>query len=436
MHANTRPTLSADSPFHPPNAVRIEPNEAIHTVHCTVLKRFHYQGFACWEFYHDDGGQPAKLYQDDAEMAAALVAYPLLEMDPQERRDVDLTITYQWQRGAGARAGRRKLIAICEKERSEMGQPTVEATSELDAAFPRDENNQPVDDAPAKPTYKGHTAVPDEAIHAIPNHVKRELELSTNEQGKHIRACFGMSVVEYVQKFGVEKAWDATLEYVAEHKSGETADNATESTPAAIPIQGTASDAPSAPAKAQETANETPTDKPAVSGMSEAGFSMNFFWVDEDGEEAQFTMREATWQAGLDAVPQFKARLRAMGYMPKAEWLRKQGGQPAAAQQASAPAANADSGKAACVLVKVGRTFKNDKDQLTFECAGFEDPLKYSAKDTAAFLKITAGLRKADGSPITAADLTQGAKLAVSGKVLWKKSEDGKYNNVMGTEAA
>lgn len=107
----------------------------------------------------------------------------------------------------------------------------------------------------------------------------------------------------------------------------------------------------------------------------------------------------------------------------------------APAQSAPQPIAS-DSGKAACLMVKVGRTFKNDKDQLSFECSGFEDPLKYSAKETGAFLKITSGLRKADGSPITAADLAQGAKLAVGGKVLWKKSEDGKYINVIGTEAA
>jgi hypothetical protein len=70
--------------------------------------------------------------------------------------------------------------------------------------------------------------------------------------------------------------------------------------------------------------------------MTEAGFSINFFWCDDTGAERQFTMRAVDWRRGLDELPQFENGLRALGYLPKAEWAQRH---PAAeAPRSTAPA--------------------------------------------------------------------------------------------------
>lgn len=95
----------------------------------------------------------------------------------------------------------------------------------------------------------------------------------------------------------------------------------------------------------------------------------------------------------------------------------------------------ADSGTSECFMIAVGKSFKGDKDQIVFTLNGVDDA-KYSSKEQSALIKIVSGLRKPDGSAIAAGDLVNGVKLPVRGLVDWKKSDDGKWINVLGTRAA
>jgi hypothetical protein len=194
-----------------------------------------------------------------------------LPVQLEDRKDARVKVnwTVVWSKADG-------IISI--KEWDEMVSKTADP-SVLDAAFPRDDNNQPVEDKPTRPeppTYRGHTAVPDEAIHAIPNHIKRELELADREHGKAVRACFNGPVIDYVQKYGVEKAWDVTEAYVAQQKEhnamspGDAVEEARKIAPPVPPIIDTTkgtTDMPETPQEERSSAPETgivaPSDKPA-----------------------------------------------------------------------------------------------------------------------------------------------------------------------------
>jgi hypothetical protein len=182
-----------------------------------------------------------------------------------------------------------------------------------------------------------------------------------------------------------------------------------------------------------------PQTAPAL-GMSEAGFSTNFFWVDEYGQEEQFTMRESTWEKGLEALPKFKAKLRTMGYTPKGEWLAKHAPAAPVAQQpaamgAPAPQAN-NKGTAMCALIKVARSFEGNKPQLQFECNGFEKSLKYTREP---LINILRGVTNPfTGQPFTEADMTDNSMYGGAFLVDWERKEkDGKtFTNVLAVRNA
>ncbi len=197
------------------------------------------------------------------------------------------------------------------------------------------------------------------------------------------------------------------------------------------------------PAPETPTTNATPVPaislpEPLQSGMSEAGFSMNFFWVDADGAETQFTMREATWQTGLANVESFKAGLRKLGYMPKAEYQRKNGA-PANTSAPGAPSpAESDKGAVKAMMIKVVSSFNGGKPQLEFEVEGFEHPLRYTKESAGLLAQLLKDVRKLDGTPFTAADMETGKKHIGNWTIDWQKAErDGKtYYNVMRVRAA
>jgi hypothetical protein len=105
---------------------------------------------------------------------------------------------------------------------------------------------------------------------------------------------------------------------------------AAENVPAATPIPET----PPTPVSDEKT----PVAMGNILGMSEAGFSITFKWVDGDGSEQQFTMREPTWQEGLKQLPLFHAQLRSMGFMPMAEYQKAHPAPVAPTAQTAAPA--------------------------------------------------------------------------------------------------
>ncbi len=377
------------------------------------------------------------------------------------------TVKVDWLVGWHLNArGEAELDSIQDmsKERSEMGQPAVtETTSELDEAFPRHANNQPVDqpgdaapaDNPQDEQTSGDQRWSGSWWASARNVVKAEAGIDDADQDAFIHASFSVQSMKDVPG---DVTANSALAYIKRHakmsKDGQfkpDLDKYRKAKRASGPVdaepQETKPVSEQPEVKPQDTpgTNEKadPRPDPAPNGvipnaLPEAPFSANFHLFHKTGVNIQFTVRADTVSEGVKRVDATVDHLLKNGYtVDRPGLLAPQSAPTNGSASPTTPASsNDDSGKAACYLVKVGRTFKNDKDQLSFECAGFDDPLKYSAKDAAAFIKIASGLRKADGSPITGADLVQGAKIAVSGKVNWKKSDDGKYTNVLGTEAA
>lgn len=245
-----------------------------------------------------------------------------------------------------------------------------------------------------------HETDPRKCLYAMPAHVKRVHELDDATTGRVVRTIFGMALPDALAKFGVAKCWTMITDFDTANKPGEVA--ARFAPPAEPP-------APAAPETGAQAAQMGATPVPAISipeseekrtvtisdgkttpiqsGMSEAGFSMNFFWVDADGAETQFTMREATWQAGLENVEKFKAGLRKLGYMPKAEYAKlhstpapsasapAQATMPAPAPTTAAPAPSANGNGGSVWITEIKKITDEGKTRYElFAGAGQEKP--------------------------------------------------------------
>lgn len=192
---------------------------------------------------------------------------PLASKD--ERREVNWDI--EWN----APGGRASLINLEDKgvAKKPIEQQIDEQHAEAVATRPASEweTFDKEDDAlkpPAeaeKPTYLGHTAVPDEAIHAIPNHIKRELSLAPEKVGLHVRNALGTATPDYIGKHGVREAWDKALDYVAKVKANQNSKDKE-------PDEQTA---PTSPAKADTTKGNTEMQQTTKTERSSATETTN-----------------------------------------------------------------------------------------------------------------------------------------------------------------
>lgn len=98
---------------------------------------------------------------------------------------------------------------------------------------------------------------------------------------------------------------------------------------------------------------------------------------------------------------------------------------------ASNERADGNKGTAACVLIKIGKSYNGNKAQIQCECDGFEHTLNYTRDNLVEVLRGATNPRT--HQPFVAADLKDGMKFVSNFRVDWAKSEkDGKtFTNVV-----
>lgn len=373
-------------------------------------------------------GRNQDFMRDDTILSAAVDAAFPDGFGGKYRVDVNWRICW---RMAGSTAFVREVKPV---EGPMLPPKTAEPT--LNEVFKRDENNQPIEDKPAastathwidaktnQKTYwprvkswaawagvtekeqeawvhqqldvestRQYTGTMDSAISTVIKASMRRLTLNRLNRPMTLQDfidAVGYTDLDAARTAGVTDGDMMTLyrKYLASDKPKENAPEmqppetpqkppeTSQRLPPATPIPETQENAPDRPS--------SPSNGHVASGMSEAGFSMNFFWCDGDGAETQFTMREATWQAGLDNVEQFKAGLRKLGYMPKAEYAKLHS-TPAPASVAApavapapipAPAAPAQADGGSVRIVEVKKVQDEGKTQYhLFDAPGSDRP--------------------------------------------------------------
>lgn len=375
--------------------------------------------------------------------------------------------------GAPPRMSEAEIEALAEKaladlradqEKRAMTNNPFEGRTELDAAFPR-ENGKPIEDALIIPA----PWVNDKALSAgffadwdrlctdyhFPKAERERIRKATllDLCGKDSLKGYPGTPRQLLDALEVKLKAEGYSKAAPPTPQSETRQNgqgATPATPPATSIPDATQNAPEA-LKTGKNGDATPSPRlpgvtpaiavspeTALSGMSEAGFSMNFFWCDQDGAETQFTMREATWQAGLANVEAFKAGLRKLGYMPKAEYRAKAGVETSVPQPVAPSPAETNRGIATCVFIRVVTSFTGGKPQLEFECNGFEKPLRFTSDKPGVLAEKLSAIRKLDGTPFTATDMATGNKFPGNWKVEWERREkDSKtYVNVVTVKPA
>lgn len=252
-----------------------------------------------------------------------------------ERREVNWDI--EWN----APGGRASLINLEDKgvAKKPIEQQIDEQHAEAVASRPasewetfdkEDEALKPPTAEAEKPTYLGHTAVPDEAIHAIPNHIKRELALAPEKVGLHVRNALGTATPDYIGKHGVREAWDKALDYVAKVKADNAAKNgqqAASTDPSATGIP----EKPSAPVPDEKPRSEPGNVPPDVNEDElpmkvgphhyEPEFVVLFEMYDTYGKQERFTIKADDEFTGYRRKVAFQKFLRSEGYtdLPKRE---------------------------------------------------------------------------------------------------------------------
>lgn len=467
-------------------------NYSTSTGHRIVHGHVKATGAKAWDLWLDPkpganaGVLVVQFPDDSAAINVFIEKYGLTFPEPSYRCDVKFTVVWRKVR-YGNRPGSTNVVQTIELLPEDTVTDQVADKTTLKTEFPRDDDNQPadhwIDDKGARGAFwakvtpwikwTGFTAKPDVFVHDVIGEVHAFTDgydaaveaicKAAMRRTVTARINRAMTLQDFIDAIGYSSLEDARSkgmltdkeimklmdDYLAsdKHKGNEPQTQQ----PASTPPQTQAPEAPPAGATdagaiplpdTTENATATISDgktTPVASGMSEAGFSMNFFWCDADGAETQFTMREATWQAGLANVEKFKAGLRALGYMPKAEYAKLHGVPSAAPVAAATPApADSDKGAVKAVMIKVGSSFNGGKPQLEFECDGFEHPLRYTKESAGLLAQLLKDVRKLDGTPFTAADMETGKKHIGNWTIDWQKTEkDGKtYYNVMRVRAA
>lgn len=165
-----------------------------------------------------------------------------------------------------------------------------------------------------------------------------------------------------------------------------------------------------------EPSNDTP--------LYEAPFSSTFKMIDTHGIEVSTTIRAANETIGDAAVERAIENKLKRGYTANRQPTGNAG---APAQSPVTSAANSTSGVASCVLISVGLSYEGSKPQLSFDCDGWDKPLRFT-QGPDKMARLLQGIRKPDGTPFTPADLTNGRKFAGQWNVSWSKP--GQYYNV------